>query len=153
MTGWGNCHIVFNISLHGMSVLYDLEEDFIIRDSNVSTIRPLIENWLNFNDFSLRQTTPPHMIMADRKRSKRVMRPHMRLFQISFNEKEGNITLSVKIRGYRRRDKYDYWTILVRLFKDLHKVTKNKSVDEVVEYLMNDEYEQYLKDTGKILLK
>ncbi|MBN2334742.1 hypothetical protein JXL21_04225 [Candidatus Bathyarchaeota archaeon] len=136
-----------------MSVLYDLEEDFTIRECEVSSLKIMIENWLEANDFSLRQSTPPHMIMATRRGGARRLTPRVRLFQASFLEENSGVILRFKIQGNYVRDKYHYWVILVQLFRYLNSKLGNSSISEVVSYLLNDEYKQYLKDRGKILMK
>jgi hypothetical protein len=141
-----------------MSVIYDLEENFTIYNSEIETLKPIIEDWLRQNDFTVKTDLPArvrnHLICADRNCRRGIgMRPKIRNLQIIFTQNDKETEMSVKIIGFRHRNKYDYWTILVRLFSHLRNRLEDKGIDQIMDHLMNEEYNKYLETRGKILLK
>jgi len=141
-----------------MSVIYDLEESFTIYDSEIETLKPIIEEWLRHNDFTVKTDLPErvrnHLVFADRKPRILGERPKIRNLQIIFTQDDKEETkISIKIVGFRHGNKYYYWTILIRLFSHLRNKLGDKSIDKIMDHLMNDEYNKYLETRGKILLK
>ena len=141
-----------------MSVIYDLDENFTIYDSEIETLKPIIEDWLRHNDFRIKTDLPErvrnHLICADRNRRRKIgMGPKIRNLQIIFTQNDKDTKISVKIVGFIHRNKYEYWAILVRLFSYLRNRLEDKGIDKIMDHLMNEEYNKYLETRGKILLK
>jgi len=140
-----------------MSFIYDLEENFTIYDSEIETLKPIIEDWLRHNDFRIKNDLPAnmrnHLIYANRQRRIIGMKPKIRNLQISFTQNDKETEISVKIIGFRHGNKYYYWTILVSLFSHLQNRMEDKGIDKIMDYLMNEEYNKYLETQGRILIR
>ncbi len=139
-----------------MADLYDLEEDFIIKKSKCDDVKILVEHFLRFNSFRLRDQVPPHMIVQIGLYSGKEMpliTRRVRWLQIAFEQIGPDTRMSIKITGKPRTSKFYFWRLLIRLLKYLDIKLDTPSIIEIINYLDSEEYQAYLKERGKLFLK
>lgn len=136
-----------------MNKLYDYEESFLVYNNPPEKIYEITIKWLKQNQFRIIKKQKNVIILANRIRTISGPRPNIKHFWIKLEEITNGIKIIIQVDGGKGgKDKYRYMDQILHYFTYLYKVTNNVEYELIKQNLYTEEYKEYLKEKGKIIL-